>query len=113
MKILFVENHPRFAKLTVQQFLSTHEVTVVPSLAAARQALAQSTFQIVMVDYDLNDGKGDELVQEIHEQASHPLAIGVSSHQSGNDALMKAGADAICGKMQFAHIERVLQELVA
>lgn len=62
MRILYVENHRRFAKLTVQQFLASHEVVVVPSLAAARQALAQGSFEAVLLDYDLDDGKGVELI---------------------------------------------------
>ena len=37
--------------------------------------------------------------------------IGVSSHAEGNAALIEAGADAICPKLDFASIGRVLDEV--
>ena len=40
VKILFVENHAVFAANVVREFLSRHAVTVVPSIAAVRQARA-------------------------------------------------------------------------
>jgi CheY-like chemotaxis protein len=112
MQVLYVENHARFAKITVGQFLASHQVTVVPSVVAARQALAQSTFDVVLVDYDLDDGKGDEIVKEIKSQFPHLLIVAVSSHQVGNDALVAAGADAVCSKMQFSNIETVFAQLL-
>ena len=65
MKILYVENHAVFAANVVRQFLSQHSVMVAPSLVAARQALRDGRFNLLLVDYDLDDGKGDELVREL------------------------------------------------
>jgi DNA-binding response OmpR family regulator len=112
MQVLYVENHVRFAKLAVGQFLASHQVTVVPSVAAARQTLAQSTFDVVLVDFDLDDGKGNEIVKEIQLQSHRPFVVAVSSHQAGNDALVAAGADAVCSKMQFSNIETVFAQLL-
>lgn len=120
MQILYVENHARFARLTAQQFLAAHQVTVIASLAAARETLAHGSFDAILVDYDLDDGKGDELVRELVRElqselqselqgpAARPVLIAVSSHQAGNDALVSAGIDAVCSKMQFSNIEAVL-----
>ena len=80
MNILYVENHPAFAATVTRQFLSAHSVTVVPSLATARQALADQAFDVLLVDYDLHDGKGDELVKELRASAKAVTVIGVSSH---------------------------------
>jgi CheY-like chemotaxis protein len=108
LHILFVDNHARFARIVSQQFLSSHEVTVVPSPAAARSALQQRSFQVVLLDYDLDDCKGDELVRELSTLEPPPKLVAVSSHDAGNTAIFSAGADAICSKMQFAHIAEVL-----
>jgi DNA-binding response OmpR family regulator len=70
-------------------------------LAAARQALAQDWFEAVLLDYDLDDGKGVEPIQELQGQARCPILVAVSSHQASNDALVAAGAHAVCSKMQF------------
>jgi hypothetical protein len=39
VNILYLENHAIFAKKVISEFLETYRVTVVPTLAAARQAL--------------------------------------------------------------------------
>lgn len=70
MRILYVENHLVFADNVNRQFLSQHTVTVAPSLSAARQLLNSSEFDLVLVDYDLDDGKGDTLVREIRDSSA-------------------------------------------
>jgi DNA-binding response OmpR family regulator len=109
MNILYLENHAVFAEQVIRQFLAAHRVTVVPSLAAARSILASDSFNLVLADYDLDDGKGDAFVREC--RVTHPRLpiIAVSSHDAGNAALLKAGASAICGKMKFDQIQQVIQ----
>jgi DNA-binding response OmpR family regulator len=108
MKILYVENHAVFAANVIQHFLSRHTVIVVPTLAEARGALARESFDALLVDYDLDDGKGDTLVRELRAAGSGIFIVGVSSHDAGNESLMRAGASAICDKMSFNKIETVL-----
>jgi DNA-binding response OmpR family regulator len=111
MNLLWVENHAQFARITARQFLGDHTVTVVPSLSAARTALVGQSFAAVLIDFDLDDGKGDELVRELCLTLERPWVIATSSHESGNQALIQAGADAVCGKLQFARIGEVLARL--
>jgi DNA-binding NarL/FixJ family response regulator len=111
MNILYVENHATFATDVTRRFLSQHTVTIVPSLAGAREALATDIFQVALVDYDLDDGKGDELVREIHAQRNHTIVIAVSSHEDGNAALLRAGASSVCSKMQFDRIQNVIESV--
>ena len=49
-------------------------------MPTARQALADQSFDVLLVDYDLDDGKGDELVKELRASAKAVTVIGVSSH---------------------------------
>ncbi len=111
MDILWVENHKGFSQVAVKNFLTAHKVTVVPSLAAARICLSETHYHLVLLDYDLDDGKGVELVQEVANSPSRPALIAISSHLAGNQALLDAGADAVCSKMNFANIEQVIAEL--
>src|SRR4051812_47697043 len=113
MRILYVENHSVFAENVTRQFLTQHTVTVVPSLSAARQIMSATGFDLVLVDYDVDDGKGDTLVREIHASSTPITVIGVSSHDEGNAALREAGARAICSKMQFDQIQSVIEKVVA
>ena len=111
MNILYLENHAIFAEQVTRQFLFAHRVTVMPSLSAARAALSAGSFDLVLSDYDLDDGKGDEFVVECRAVYPRMPVIAVSSHNEGNAALLKAGASAICGKMDFDRIQQIIDGL--
>ena len=111
MRILYLENHAVFAHQVSRQFLYEHIVTTVPSLAEARRAFAGRSFDLVLSDYDLDDGKGDEFVRECRAAFPHLPIVAVSSHEDGNAALLKAGASSACGKMEFDRIQEVIGSL--
>lgn len=112
MRLLWVENHGRFVEVAGREFLSAHELTVVPSLAGAKACVAAEVYDAVLVDYDLDDGNGTELVEYICQLPARPAIIGTSSHERGNAALLLAGADAACPKRKFADIEVVISAAV-
>ena len=108
MHILWVENHSRFVSVA-RQFLAGHKVVVVPSIGEARDASSRELFDAALVDFDLDDGKGDVLVRELRRRFPALLVIATSSHEAGNEALLCAGAHAVCGKLDFSRIQSVLQ----
>ena len=108
MRILYVENHAVFAANVISQFLAQHTVTMASNLAEARRALETSDFDLLLVDYDLDDGKGNALLKELHASGKAIPAIGVSSHEEGNTALLRAGAVSVCSKMRFDRIQKVI-----
>lgn len=109
MKILFVENHALFAATVIEQFLRSHEVTIVPSKTAALNAFVTDEFDVVLVDYDLDDGKGDQLIRAIRYTGSKLPIVAVSARDEGNLAMVDAGADGVCHKRDFAKIEQAIQ----
>ena len=108
MKILYVENHARFARIAIASFLSAHDVEVQPSVVAALAALQNKVFDAILVDYDLDDGKGDVVVAVAATMQPRPRIVAVSAHDEGNAALVAAGADAVCAKLKFAGISSVV-----
>jgi CheY-like chemotaxis protein len=110
LRLLWVENHATFARMAGRQFLSAHELTVVPTLAAARAALEASAFDAVLLDHDLDDGKGTSLIEFVAQLRPPPVVIATSAHEAGNRALLAAGARAVCSKTKFAQIDAVLRE---
>jgi protein-tyrosine phosphatase len=88
-------------------------VTVANTLADARRALAADRFDLLLVDYDLDDGKGDALARELQASQRAVPVIGVSSHGDGNTALLRAGAVAVCSKMHFDRIQAVIDTVAA
>lgn len=113
MKILLVENHPHFSKAVVKEFLSGHDVTVVPSIESARAQLLDVEFDLIMSDYDLDDGKGDEFVLHLRASGNEKPVIAISSHERGNSAILSAGANAVCSKMDFRKITDVIAGIKA
>lgn len=112
MRILFVDNHPEFTSTVTASFLAAHEVSIVPTIAGAKEAFA-AAFDVVLVDFDLDDGKGDALVRWIRASGSTIPIVAVSARSEGNEALVAAGANATCAKLKFATIQAVIAGVIA
>jgi DNA-binding response OmpR family regulator len=82
VRVLFVESHETFARTVVTEFLADFDVTIAPSLAGARSALAVATFDVLLVDDDLDDGKGDELVREVRASGFRGRIVAASAHEA-------------------------------
>lgn len=107
LRILMVEDNEAFAQVVSEQFLQAHTVTVVGSVKSALGMDAE-TFDVLLVDYDLPDGKGDAVVRAVRARGLASFVVGISSHDAGNEALRGAGAGATCKKADFAGIQEVL-----
>ena len=94
----------------VRSFLHQHELTIAASLMEARQHLAVQRFDAVLLDYDLDDGKGVALLPTLNALPSRPVVIASSSHAEGNSKLHEAGADLVCSKMDFREIDDRLKQ---
>lgn len=109
-KILFVENHKIFARAVVEIFLTDYIVTIVPSVAIALEELESNDFDIMLIDYDLDDGKGDIVVRSARQKGKKIKIVAVSAHIDGNLKLTEAGADLVCQKSLFHTIGTLLKE---
>ena len=110
MRVLYVEDHALFASIVTDTFLTEHDVERVDSIATALQRPYDS-YDAVLVDYDLPDGKGTAVVR--HVRATHPQLpiVAVSSHDRGNAALLEAGANAACRKDEAARLAPLLARI--
>lgn len=111
MRILFVENHETFVSTVIPLFLAAHDVVVVSSVRDALVKILEGGFDLCLVDFDLDDAKGDEFVRVALERGTSAKMIGVSSHDEGNAKLLAAGAEATCKKTEFAKVPALLAAL--
>jgi len=111
MRILFVENHIVFAETVIGRFLGQHAVVLVSSVAEAHRAAGSRQFDVILVDYDLDDAKGDGFVRELRGNGCVTPIVAVSARDDGNEALLRAGANAACSKSQFSSIGSVLARI--
>lgn len=99
MRILYVEDNTYDAELTRRELnrqASGHHVDVVPMLRDAREHLAaDSAYDLLLLDLQLPDGSGLDLLAEVRERAL-PLAIVVltgSGDEEAAVAALRTGAD--------------------
>lgn len=107
LRILMVDNDAVFSDIVIEEFLATHQITRAASVAAA--LATPNVFDVVLCDYDLDDGKGDAVIRGLRARGFVGRIVAISSHAPGNAALRDAGADVVCGKLQFADIELFLR----
>ncbi len=110
MNILLVENHAVFAQTVTRLFLIDHQVRTVATIVEALAAVTTETFQVALIDFDLDDGQGDELVRQLRARGFPGRLVGISARQEGNEAPVAAGANACCPKSQFHTIARFLSD---
>ena len=111
LRILFVENDEDFAETVIRQYLHDQSVVVVPTISGAIDRLSKRSFDVALVDYDLDDGKGDEFVRRVREQGVPLKIVTMSGHERGNQAIAEAGADAVCGKQRYREIRDILSTI--
>lgn len=92
--------------------IENHVVVAAASVAEAKKRLSEhGSFGVFLVDYDLDDGKGAEVVRFIREQEFDGVVIGTSARERGNAALVEAGVDGVCPKASFRNIEQVIDRI--
>ncbi|MBR8536530.1 response regulator transcription factor [Carboxylicivirga sediminis] len=115
MKILIVEDEPQLAQ-SVQQFLSSegHSCEVVGTLNSALQML-DGQFDIVLLDLNLPDGNGLEVVKKVKGGGMQTGIIILSARDSLENKIegLELGADDYLTKpFQMAELNARLKSLV-
>ncbi|MHB8894394.1 MAG: PAS domain S-box protein [Candidatus Geothermincolia bacterium] len=79
-KILVIDDDPDFASLlrAVLKSRFSAEVTTAGDCASARDAFTGSAFDVITVDYELPDGNGIDLMEEIVSRDGHPPVVMVT-----------------------------------
>lgn len=110
-QILLVEDNDDYAETVVSLLeLDGYEAHVVPSLGAAREALAQTAPWAVLVDLHLDDGLGTALVADL--ERSWPSSYRVLL--SGDPDPGASGFHAVVNKLaSFDELADALQSLGA
>ncbi|MBS2210506.1 response regulator transcription factor [Carboxylicivirga mesophila] len=115
MKILIVEDEPQLAQ-SVQQFLSSegHSCEMVGTLNSALQML-DAQFDIVILDLNLPDGNGLEVVKKVKGGGMQTGIIILSARDSLENKIegLELGADDYLTKpFQMAELNARLKSLV-
>jgi DNA-binding response OmpR family regulator len=80
--ILLVEDHPDSAGVFARMLQkSGYDVAIAASMVEGREALSRQSFDLLICDIELPDGKGTTLLQEARSRHPRIAAIVVSGHE--------------------------------
>ena len=87
-------------------------VTCAPSLKQAREAIAATTPDVVLIDIHLPDGSGLDLLEGLGPAAPEVVLItGQASVETAVDALRRGAADYLTKPVDFARLKAMLGNL--
>jgi DNA-binding response OmpR family regulator len=101
MKILVVEDQQRLAQLVRQGLTEcAYTVTTAASCAAARDALCEDNFDLIILDLGLPDGDGLELLREWRKSGFNEPVLILSARDAVQDRVkgLDLGADDYLSK---------------
>ena len=80
--ILLVEDHPDSAGVFARMLRKTgYDVTVATKVAEARDALSRNSFDLLICDIELPDGKGTTVLHDARARYPEIAGIVVSGHE--------------------------------
>ncbi len=112
MRVLYVDDHTPFRAVVQRRFLIGHEVVGAADLAEARQRLKEGDFDVILVDYQLSDGLGEDLIREIVDTKLRSKVVAVSANAENNSRLMEAGAIGAVSKNEFSKLAEKLETIL-
>jgi DNA-binding response OmpR family regulator len=74
-KVLLIEDQNYFAELAREALASDCETTVVANLAGARAAMAQGSFELVILDLGLEEGQDGAQLLSVLRQKGIPVLV--------------------------------------
>jgi CheY-like chemotaxis protein len=93
-RVLHIDSDHDTALVLAALLVPETQVTHVPTLAAAQELLQNEQFALVVLDPDLPDGDGTDLLADLRRQQRHARVLMYSArhpeqHQAGNAFLPK------------------------
>lgn len=90
----------RVSGVRLAGFLTAHDA-IAAFAKAARAKAATAVPDVVLMDFFLGDGHGDQVTRrfrQLEPRAKRPVIIGYSSVRSGSEAIVAAGGDLVLRK---------------
>lgn len=105
IRVLLVEDHAAFREALAFLLGREPDLEVVAqagSLAGAREALLDVSFDVAVVDLGLPDGDGRELIGDLRRASpdSSVLVLSATIESEHLDDLLTAGADEVLAKVE-------------
>lgn len=111
-RILHVEDDPIIYEM-VRVLLRGHvELVLAPSIYDAHKKLRQDVFDLILLDIELTDGSGLDLIRDLDEVEYMPQVVIFSAHEVGNDIAQKVKAALVKSKDSRKELINVIMSVI-
>ena len=111
-KVLHIEDDPDISHVVNEVANEVADITQATSLAEARQKLAQCRYDLVILDLDLPDGSGKELLPLL-KGAFPPIPVLVfSAYEMGRESAKEVSAAMVKSRIDNAQLLATIKQLI-
>lgn len=111
-RVLHIEDDADLRQVIAEQGRAVAEFTSASNLAQARQALAEGSFDLVLLDLGLPDGNGMELLDELHQHHPGLPIVVLSAEELPIEQLSRVEAALAKSRTNTQHFLELLGRLL-
>lgn len=111
-RILHVEDDPAIYEM-VRVLLRGHvELVLAPNLAQAHKKLSEEVFDLILLDIELTDGSGLDLIRDLDEVEYMPQVVIFSANEVSSDVARKVKAALVKSKDSRKELINVIMSVI-
>jgi len=111
-RILHVEDDPLIYEMVRVLLRGQVDLVLAPSLYDAHKKLREEVFDLILLDVELTDGSGLDLIRDLDDVEYMPQVVIFSAHEVGNDVAQKVKAALVKSKDSRKELINVIMSLI-
>jgi DNA-binding response OmpR family regulator len=88
------------------------ELVLAPNIAEAHKKLNEDVFDLILLDVELTDGSGLDLIRDLDEVEYMPQVVIFSANEVGNDVAQKVKAALVKSRDSRTELVNVIMSLI-
>ncbi len=111
-RILHVEDDPIIYEMVRVLLRGQVDLVLAPSLSDAHKRLREDVFDLILLDVELTDGSGLDLIRDLDEVEYMPQVVIFSSHEVGPNIAQKVKAALVKSKDSRKELINVIMSVI-
>jgi PAS domain S-box-containing protein len=111
-RILHVEDDPIIYEMVRVLLRGQVDLVLAPSLFDAHKKLREEVFDLILLDVELTDGSGLDLIRDLDDVEYMPQVVIFSAHEVGNDVAQKVKAALVKSKDSRKELINVIMSVI-
>ena len=111
-RILHVEDDPIIYEMVRVLLRGQVDLVQAPNIAEAHRKLSDDVFDLILLDVELTDGSGLDLIRDLDEVEYMPQVVIFSANEVGNDVARKVKAALVKSKDSRTELINVIMSVI-